>query len=156
MISYLSCIIVPSLWYAQHNQSTQAILHAFKAKDWQLAADLLERIRPTCNWGAGKHELASLRHWLEQLPVSIVHARPRLCLACTHMLWSVTPSQMVQTWLDAAEATLTASLDDNLLTSQARSEQENLLGHVLAYRAFLRSFSEDGQGTIGANLEKYK
>ena len=137
-----------SLWYAQHNQSTQAILHAFRAKDWQLAADLLERIRPTCSWGAGKHELASLRHWLEQLPANIVHARPRLCLTCAHMLWSVTPSQVVQTWLDAAEATLTASLNDNVLTSQARCEQEDLLGHVFACRAFLRSFREDGQGTL--------
>src|SRR5437899_9811151 len=29
-----------SLWYAQHHHTTQAILHAFCAKEWQWAADL--------------------------------------------------------------------------------------------------------------------
>ena len=32
-----------SLWYAQHDQTTQAILHAFRARQWQWAADLIER-----------------------------------------------------------------------------------------------------------------
>jgi LuxR family maltose regulon positive regulatory protein len=31
-----------SLWYAQHGQTTEAILHAFKARQWQWAADLIE------------------------------------------------------------------------------------------------------------------
>src|SRR5262249_24319549 len=29
-----------SLWYAQHGQTTQAILHAFDAREWAWAADL--------------------------------------------------------------------------------------------------------------------
>ena len=32
-----------SLWYAEHDQTTEAILHAFKARQWQWAADLIER-----------------------------------------------------------------------------------------------------------------
>src|SRR5260370_27675585 len=31
-----------SLWYAEHEQTTEAILHALRAKDWQWAADLIE------------------------------------------------------------------------------------------------------------------
>ncbi|HEX3642640.1 MAG TPA: AAA family ATPase, partial [Ktedonobacteraceae bacterium] len=31
-----------SLWYAQHNQPTQAILHAFQTKEWSWAAELIE------------------------------------------------------------------------------------------------------------------
>src|SRR5439155_18600392 len=33
-----------SLWYAERNQTTQAILHAFSAYQWQWAADLIERL----------------------------------------------------------------------------------------------------------------
>ena len=35
-----------SLWYAEHDQTTQAILHAFSAHEWQWAADLIERSSP--------------------------------------------------------------------------------------------------------------
>src|SRR5260370_31506416 len=31
-----------SLWYAEHDQITQAILHAFHAHQWQWAADRIE------------------------------------------------------------------------------------------------------------------
>ena len=146
-----------SLWYAEHDQVTQAILHAFSAHQWQWAADLIERIPfASCSWGAGEHELVRLRRWLEQLPADIIHTRPRLCLACTHMLWSVAPSLMVQTWLNAAEAALTASLtmqtdedtSSSILTPQARHEQEDLLGDVMACRAYVQSFGGDGQDTL--------
>ena len=33
-----------SLWYAEHDQTTQAILHAFSAHEWQWAADLIEQV----------------------------------------------------------------------------------------------------------------
>ena len=45
-----------SLWYVQHDQPTQAILHAFSAKEWPWAADLIERqsaallIRLSASW----------------------------------------------------------------------------------------------------------
>ena len=32
-----------SLWYAEHDQPTQAILHALQCPKWQWAADLIER-----------------------------------------------------------------------------------------------------------------
>ncbi len=78
-----------SLWYAEHNQTTQAILHAFSACQWQWAADLIEPLPVTSlAWGAGEHELVLLRHWLQQLPKDIVESRPHLCLACAQMLWT--------------------------------------------------------------------
>ena len=64
----------------------------------------------TLTWGVGQHEMVLLREWLEQLPAEVVHSRPRLCLACTEILWAVTPQTMLEAWLNAAEATLTASL----------------------------------------------
>jgi LuxR family maltose regulon positive regulatory protein len=62
---------------------------------------------------------------------------------------------MLEGWLRAAEATLTASLTTQthenashiILSSEVRQEQENLLGEVIATRAFLHSPQEDGQVT---------
>jgi len=70
-----------SLWYAQHDQTTQAVLHAFSAKEWQWAADLIERKSlqvVSFTWGAGEHELSILQQWLEQLPAEVMRSRPRL------------------------------------------------------------------------------
>jgi len=56
-----------SLWYAQHSQTTEAILHAFKAHQWQWAADLIEQRRlpmMSLTWGVGRHEMVLLRQWL--------------------------------------------------------------------------------------------
>lgn len=79
-----------SLWYAKHDQSPQAILHAFSAKEWQWVADLIERLPLlSFTWGAGEHALLILRQWLEQLPADVVGSRPRLCLTCAQLLWAV-------------------------------------------------------------------
>jgi LuxR family maltose regulon positive regulatory protein len=145
-----------SLWYAQHDQTTAAILHAFHAREWQWAADLIERESLSLmalTWGASQHQLAIFQHWLWQLPPEVMVSRPRLCLACIHILWTVAPSTMLETWFNAAEAKLTASLSrqtpegttSTMLTPEAQREQEDLLGEVITWRAYLQSFSEHGE-----------
>src|SRR5256885_835087 len=67
-----------SLWYTQHNQTTEAILHALKACEWQWAADLIERKSLALNalsWGVSQYQLFLLRDWLEQIPANVIHAR---------------------------------------------------------------------------------
>jgi LuxR family maltose regulon positive regulatory protein len=149
-----------SRWYAQQHQATQAILHAFKAREWQWAVDLIEREHIpviSLTWGVGKHALVLLRQWLEQLPVGVMAGRPRFCLTCTQMLWTATSQSVLYTLLDAAEVTLTASLkaadtsedaSHTNLALQTRQEQMNLLGEVFALRAYLRSYTEDGQAAL--------
>jgi LuxR family maltose regulon positive regulatory protein len=141
-----------SLWYAQHDLPTQAILHALSAHQWQWAADLIERLPSLLSFSGGtsEHKLVMLRQWLELLPAEIVGSRPHLCLACAQILWAVTSHPRLQAWLDAAEAALTASLTMQTSTDlphielvpQARKEQKNLLGEVIAWQAQLRSFQE--------------
>ena len=150
-----------SLWYAEHDQTTQAILHAFHAKEWQWAADLIERKSlqlMSLTWGASQHALVMLQEWIEQLPAEVMHSRPRLCLACTQLLWAVAPQTKLDAWLDAAEAMLTASLTTQThedahihhLTPQAQQEQENRLGEVITFRAVVRSYEEDGTSCTSA------
>jgi len=109
------------------------------------------------SWGSGEHQLGNLHHWLRQLPAEIMGSRPRLCLACVSLLVNTAPHSLLYAWLDAAEARLLASrrtqppLDASLptLTEQERQEQQNLLGEVMAHRAFLQSFeAEGGQATL--------
>jgi len=142
-----------SLWYAEHGFSTQAILHAFSAHQWQWAADLIERLPSLLllTWGASEHELVLLRQWLEQLPMDIVRTKPRLCLACAQISWQFAPYPRQEAWLDAATATLTASLTTpthekipQLFNPQARQAQENLLGEVITFRAILQSLQKNG------------
>jgi LuxR family maltose regulon positive regulatory protein len=148
-----------SLWYAKHDRTTQAILHAFRAKEWQWAADLIEQKSlqlVTFTWGAGERDLVLLRQWLEQLPLEVMGSRPRLCITCVRLLWQVASPTMLEAWLKAVEATLTASLtmlsqEDSsypMLDPNAQQKQQNLLGEVIVSRAFVQSFDEHGETAL--------
>jgi LuxR family maltose regulon positive regulatory protein len=142
-----------SLWYAEHDQMTEAILHALRAHEWQWAVDLIEqKLLPlmSLSWGANKHVLVTIKQWLEQLPVDVIHSRPQLCLASALLLLQIAPYPMLEGWLDVAEATLTAVL--NTQTDEDGSSsmiiQENLLGAVIGLRAVLRTYQGDGQAAL--------
>jgi LuxR family transcriptional regulator, maltose regulon positive regulatory protein len=143
-----------SRWYAQHDQMTQAILHAFSAREWLWVADLIEqKLLPLTSfaWGASKHVLIPIKEWLQQLPTDVMHARPSLCLASAMLLFQITPYSLLEGWLGVAEATLTTVLSSTQTgenSSSDMSPQQNLLGAVVALRASLKAFEGDGQGTL--------
>jgi LuxR family maltose regulon positive regulatory protein len=148
-----------SRWYAQHHQTTPAIVHAFQACEWHWVADLIEQAYPlllSLTWGAKRHTLVQLRQWVEQLPAEILACRPHLCLACVHLLYTITPHALLYRWLDLAEMALRASLKEQMpaevlqesLSSQAQQEQRDLLGKALTLRAYLLSYTIDGQAAF--------
>jgi LuxR family maltose regulon positive regulatory protein len=148
-----------SRWYAQHHQTTAAILHAFQAKEWQWAADLIEEAYPplvSFAWGANKYAFAQLQQWIEQLPAEILVCRPHLCLACVHLLWAITPYPLLFRWLDLAETALRASLKEQMpeevsqgsLLPQEQQELRDQLGKVLTLRTLLQGFQKDGQAVL--------
>jgi LuxR family maltose regulon positive regulatory protein len=146
-----------SLWYAQHDQTLEAILHAFKARQWQWAADLIEGL-PLLSlaWGADEYRMMMLKQWLEQLPVDVVGGRPRFCLACVEILWSIGSHPMLEAWLTIAEARLTALLtpqtdqEDSplLLASYTQQDLKELLGEVIAWHAVLRGYQQKGRAAL--------
>jgi LuxR family maltose regulon positive regulatory protein len=149
-----------SRWYAQHQQTTQAILHAFEAKEWHWAADLIEQAYLpllTFAWGVNRQALGHFKQWLEQLPAELLAGRPQLYVACGLMLWIVIPPSTLYAWFDLVEATLRAALDETTVaadvsctsgTPQARQEQKNLLGEILTLRAYVMSYQDDGQAIL--------
>src|SRR5205807_2913630 len=108
---------------------------ALHAKEWDLVADLIERMRSQLwglAWGVSLHKLTVLHQWLKQLPPEIVGSRPLLCLACTEMLWTVASYPMQQVWLSTAETMLTASLPAQMhgdaspiFAPEVQQEQQN-------------------------------
>jgi ATP/maltotriose-dependent transcriptional regulator MalT len=124
----------------------------YKAHEWHWAADLIEQaylLLISFAWGATRHALVQLRQWIEQLPTDILACRPRFCLSCVQMLWSVTPQSLLHHWLDMAQKMLTALLKKQTpadgsqppLCPQTQQELENLLGEVFTNRAFLWVFA---------------
>jgi LuxR family maltose regulon positive regulatory protein len=148
-----------SRWYAEHDQMTEAILHALRAQEWQWAADLIERKSlplMTEAWGASHHALALLQEWLSQLPAEVMHARPLLCYMSSVLLFQVAPFSLLDGWLDATEATLTASLATQMqpdtlptmLPPHIQQEQQKLLGLTMNLRATLRCYEGDGWAAL--------
>lgn len=142
-----------SQWYAEHNQTTEAIVHALYAKEWSWAADLIQqKLLPlmSLTWGASKHVLISIKEWLEQLPVEVMHARPSLCLTSALLLFQVASDPLLEGWLDAAEATLTATLTTQMDEEgpSGMSIQETLLAAVICLRAVLRQMEGDGPAAL--------
>jgi LuxR family maltose regulon positive regulatory protein len=141
-----------SIWYGEHQQTTQAILHAFSARQWQWAADLIEHTPSllSLTWGAAEHELVLLRQSLEQLPVDVIRSLPRLYLACAQLLWQFVSHPMLEVWLNAAQAAVMHAHGSYTMLDQQvwQQEQENLLGEIFSIRAMMRSFKEDGQTVL--------
>ncbi|HEY4032745.1 MAG TPA: hypothetical protein VGL94_02125 [Ktedonobacteraceae bacterium] len=135
-----------SRWYAQHNQTTEAIAHALHAKEWSWAADLIQqKLLPLMSytWGASKHELITIKEWLVQLPADVMYSRPQLCLASALLVRQVVSDSLLKDWLDVAEAMLSTQTDEN--DPSTIKIRKDLLGGVLTLRAGLKLYEGDGQ-----------
>jgi LuxR family maltose regulon positive regulatory protein len=146
-----------SLWYAQHGQTTEAILHAFKAHQWQWAADLIEGLPLlSLTWGTNEYRLNMLKEWLEQLPADVVGGRPRLCLTCTQILTTIGSHPMLEAWLNIAEVRLTASLTPQTdqessplrLAPHRQQDLKDLLAEVLVWHALLWCYQQKGRAAL--------
>lgn len=67
-------------WYAQHSFINEAIQHWLAAHDFEQAARVVEQHAELVQWQRGEWE--TVRGWLDQLPDELIHAHPKLCLAC--------------------------------------------------------------------------
>jgi LuxR family transcriptional regulator, maltose regulon positive regulatory protein len=134
-----------SQWYAKQRDLYEAVRHSIGAHDWQRAADLIEPVYAGI-WGNNEH--ASLRRWLEHLPVEVVRSRPRLCLAYAKLLFLIAPYLTIESWLHDAETALRTTLpapmnapaQTGALPPFDRSEWDNLLGEIVAYRAIITGY----------------
>ena len=121
-------------WYERHGTVDDAVGHARAAGDPGWVARLTE-----CHFEAmlGRSEDATLRRWLETLPVEVAGSRPRLLLA--QAFWALIGSRVeaVERLLDAAERAFADVGDEPYEPSVGRSA--SLVANVPAAIAQMRA-----------------
>lgn len=134
-----------SHWYAAQKQTMEAVRHALFAQAWEWAANLIEAVPYRFDQGEREPEPVLLRQWLDQLPPEIVRARPHLSLMYAQTHYIGAPLTRIQGYLRSTETLLTAALSAQ--DPSFREKQEQLLGEVLAFRAFLDGYYGNGHAT---------
>ncbi len=112
-----------SQWYEQNGQAEKAIEHALAAEDPYRAADLIEENVSTFT-RQGRY--AMLLHWLEKIPIQMIHAHPLLGIARGQVLALSGKLADAQQQLQAIEADY---------ESGANPLPPGLLGKIAAVRA---------------------
>src|SRR5579863_8395758 len=131
-----------SAWYQQNGESPVAIGHALAARDFDLAADLIERAIPAMRI---TRQEATVRGWLELIPDEVIRVRPVLIVAVAWVLLSDGQFEGVdgrlrdaERWLDAAQGTGAGSPAAPAgMVVVNEEEYRRLPGTIETYRAAL-------------------
>ncbi len=113
-----------AIWYAQHGYTDDAIRHALKAGEEQIAAQLV-----TENLIAAltKGEILTLSRWLEALPEHVINENASLCIASAWTALLTGQMESVEDYLSCAELIAAGSAKDTAV----------IAGHPEAMRAYL-------------------
>lgn len=121
-----------SAWYAQHGEPEPSIQHAIAARDYELAAHLIEGALPELT--RDRREVA-VREWLELLPVEIFLTRPVLSLAFVGALLSTGEIDGVEPRLRDAERWVDGSVGEPIVVDP--EEYRRLPSSIAVYRSGL-------------------
>lgn len=105
-----------SAWCAQNGLSADAIRHALAAGDAESAADLIEQSVASLR---KRGEYQTLQVWLDQLPESVVFARPALCLAHASLLITLHDLDAAEPYLRKAESISRGSERESAIQGEA-------------------------------------
>jgi LuxR family maltose regulon positive regulatory protein len=122
------------VWCEGEGLYAEAISHALAAADHERAAALVASQLPSV---LSRGEFGLARRWLEALPDALIRRSPILCVARAWTL-PLTPGDLVEAWLEAAEAALAGSpYRADSPDSAARATHRQVLGNVAVLRAVL-------------------
>jgi LuxR family maltose regulon positive regulatory protein len=129
-------------WYETNGQMADAVRHAMMIDDQERAARLIER-------GYMRliiiGQLATLRAWLDALPIEFVRGRPRLALAYCWSIMYAGPYELQEQaigWVEAAlgDAPWDAhASEEEIAAWSGDAEDRALRGEMLALRAMMLS-----------------
>src|SRR5580693_8309527 len=142
-----------SVWYQQNGESPVAIGHALAARDFDLAADLIERAIPAMRI---TRQEATVHSWLKALPDEVVRVRPMLSFAVAGALLTGGEPEEVEVrlrdaerWLTEAAATGKGSpVRQTEMVVADEEEYRRLPGAIELYRAALAMVRGDVPGTV--------
>ncbi len=114
-------------WYALHGLYPRAVHHAFAAKDYSLAAGIIENaVRQVSTWSSG--DIATLLGWLRILPDDVVLQHPWLRLYSSRALYITGKFEAAGRILEQLEQSLQAA-------APRTAEQEHLWAEILAHQS---------------------
>ncbi|MBU0495132.1 MAG: LuxR C-terminal-related transcriptional regulator [Chloroflexi bacterium] len=128
-----------SAWHQEQGPLVDAVRHALVAGDPTRAAHLVE---------AGykrlimRGELVTLHRWLDALPVELVQARPRLCLASALTLAYSGRRELSEGYLQQAETALASAAETT--NADIVRDADIVRGEIAALRAVLASVNWAG------------
>jgi len=142
-----------SAWYQQNGEPPVAIGHALAARDFDQAADLIERAIPAMRI---TRQEATVHGWLKALPDEVVRVRPMLSFAVAGALLTGGEPEEVEVrlrdaerWLEEAAATGEESLaPPGEMVVADEEEYRRLPGAIELYRSALALVRGDVPGTV--------
>jgi LuxR family maltose regulon positive regulatory protein len=142
-----------SVWYEQNGEPPMAIGHALAARDFDQAADLIERAIPAMRI---TRQETTVHGWLKALPDEVVRVRPMLSFAVAGALLTGGEPEEVEVrlrdagrWLQEAAATGEGSLArPGEMVVADEEEYRRLPGAIELYRSALALVRGDVPGTV--------
>ena len=142
-----------SAWYEQNGEPSVAIGHALAARDFDQAADLIERAIPAMRI---TRQEATVHGWLKALPDEVVRVRPMLSFAVAGALLTGGEPEEVEArlrdaerWLEEAAATGEGTLaPPGEMIVADEEEYRRLPGAIELYRSALALVRGDVPGTV--------
>jgi LuxR family maltose regulon positive regulatory protein len=125
-----------SEWFEQNGHLAEAVDHAFAARDFDRAANLVEQnVRDLF----ARSELQTIMNWVDALPGDLVQARPWLCV---FYAWALRltggGAEDGEARLQAAELAL-----EYARTDLPRDQVRAIEGHIAGIRAYQSLYRED-------------
>jgi LuxR family maltose regulon positive regulatory protein len=121
-----------SAWYEQLGLFDEAVQHALAARDFELAARLIEQVGLAVGIGKQVHTVLS---WINSIPETFVQTRPTLCIYHAVAL-------MFTNQLEAAEARL-QDAERCLEAGNPTGKTRVMVGQIATVRANLARFTGD-------------
>lgn len=109
-------------WLQQNKLFTEAITHALFAKDYRLAAEIVESQALTV---LKTGSITTLLGWLNQVPLEIINQRPKLGIASAWVYLLTGRLELIESYLSTAEKNL-----------DGREDIAELHGEIAAIRAY--------------------
>jgi len=138
-------------WYAENDLISEAVNHALAAGDFERAATLMEPVAITTVF---QSKLTTVQNWLSRLPKILIETHPRLCLSQAWAYFVSGRLDSILPLLESVEKRLSQPAE--LLSSGSVTDPDEILGQVLAIRAFLARGQGDIPSTIKLSREGFK
>jgi LuxR family maltose regulon positive regulatory protein len=143
-------------WYEKMGLPTEAMGHILASGDFQWAGRVVEQFGAEALWKW--FDVFNLLYWLKQLPVSLVHSRPRLCLLFAWSMYMTGQHEKLEPFLRTVESYLQDAREGGLVARNDRlpeptevafdiplldHEVESMMAEVTAIRAFTARLRDD-------------